>query len=234
MKYGIASKRGHTINYKRYFLASKIGSKSMLINIKGVKAMINKIRAYIWYYSKSIYATIYNKINSMLEKVGYFFVGYKVDIEQNQDDIKAIREYKVGLHKFKTLTNDIKAVEICINLAKSEHESLTNLHNNLCLDVSDFKTRLLKLEDFEVRTLKEKAEKVLNLENEFDEKENAFRLANKLIDTPFKEYDNTINFNLNDTITNLVNELDNVFNYGGYTNKNDIKEIVSKHINLSK
>ena len=54
MKYGIASKRGHTINYKRYFLASKIGSKSMLINIKGVKAMINKIRAYIWYYSKSI------------------------------------------------------------------------------------------------------------------------------------------------------------------------------------
>ena len=164
--------------------------------------MLNKIRAYIWYYSKSIYALIYNKINSMLEKIGYHFVGYKVDIEQNQDDIKAIREYKVGLHKFKTLTNDIKAVEICINLAKSEHESLTNLHNNLCLDVSDFKTRLLKLEDFEVRTLKEKAEKVLNLENEFDEKENAFRLANKLIDTPFKEYDNTINFNLNDTITN--------------------------------
>ena len=76
---------------------------SIIKNNKGVKTMLNKIRAYIWYYSKSIYATIYNKINSMLEKVGYHFVGYKVDI---------------------------KAVEICINLAKSEHNSLTNLHSS--------------------------------------------------------------------------------------------------------
>ena len=208
MKYGIASKRGHTINYKRYFLASKIGSKSMLINIKGVKTMLNKIRAYIWYYSKSIYATIYNKINSMFEKIGYHYIGYKVDIEQNIFDIKSIREYKVGIYDFKAFK---KVVEKDIS---DTREYLNNLKSSL-------NKRLLKLEDFELRTLKEKAERVLNLENEFDEKENAFRLANKLINS-----DNT-------NINNLVNELDNTFNYGGYTNKNDIKDVITKHINLN-
>ena len=201
MKYGIASKRGHTINYKRYFLASKIGNKSMLINIKGVKTMLNKIRAYIWYYSKSIYALIYNKINSMLEKVGYHLIGYKVDI---------------------------KAIELCINMSKSEHESLKNLHNNLALDVSDFKTRLLKLEDFELRTLKEKAEKVLS--DEFvvnDERANIMGLGNRLSQTLINDKKER------EEINNLVNALDEAFNYGGYANKNDIKEIVLKHINLN-
>ena len=201
MKYGIASKRGHTINYKRYFLASKIGSKSMLINIKGVKTMLNKIRAYIWYYSKSSYALIYNKINSMLEKVGYHLIGYKVDI---------------------------KAIELCINMSKSEHENLKNVHNNLALDVSDFKTRLLKLEDFELRTLKEKAEKVLS--DEFvvnDERANIMGLGNRLSQTLINDKKER------EEINNLVNALDEAFNYGGYANKNDIKEIVLKHINLN-
>ena len=201
MKYGIASKRGHTINYKRYFLASKIGNKSMLINIKGVKTMLNKIRAYIWYYSKSIYALIYNKINSMLEKVGYHLIGYKVDI---------------------------KAIELCINMSKSEHENLKNVHNNLALDVSDFKTRLLKLEDFELRTLKEKAEKVLS--DEFvvnDERANIMGLGNRLSQTLINDKKER------EEINNLVNALDEAFNYGGYANKNDIKEIVLKHINLN-
>ena len=204
MKYGIASKRGHTINYKRYFLASKIGNKSMLINIKGGKTMLNKIRAYIWYYSKSIYALIYNKINSMLEKVGYHLIGYKVDI---------------------------KAIELCINMSKSEHESLKNLHNNLALDVSDMKTRLLKLEDFELRTLKEKAQDVLSEKEEYesqfvvnDERANIMGLGNRLSQTLINDKKKR------EEINNLVNALDEAFNYGSYSNKNDIKEIVSNHI----
>ena len=204
---------------------------SIINNNQGVKTMINKIKAYIWYYSKSIYALIYNKINSMLEKIGYFFVGYKVDIEQNQDDIKAIREYKIGLHKFKTLTNDIKAVEICINLAKSEHESLKNLHNNLALDVSDMNTRLLKLEDFETRTLKEIAQDVLSEKEEYesqfvvnDERANIMGLGNRLSQTLINDKKKR------EEINNLVNALDEAFNYGSYSNKNDIKEIVSNHI----
>ena len=181
---------------------------SIINNNKGVKTMLNKIRAYIWYYSKSIYATIYNKINSMFEKIGYHYIGYKVDIEQNIFDIKSIREYKVGIYDFKAFK---KVVEKDIS---DTREYLNNLKSSL-------NKRLLKLEDFELRTLKEKAERVLNLENEFDEKENAFRLANKLINS-----DNT-------NINNLVNELDNTFNYGGYTNKNDIKDVITKHINLN-
>ena len=173
----------------------------MLNNIiGGIKTMLNKIRAYIWYYSKSIYATIYNKINSMFEKIGYHYIGYKVDIEQNIFDIKSIREYKVGIYDFKAFK---KVVEKDIS---DTREYLNNLKSSL-------NKRLLKLEDFELRTL--------NLENEFDEKENAFRLANKLINS-----DNT-------NINNLVNELDNTFNYGGYTNKNDIKDVITKHINLN-
>ena len=181
---------------------------SIINNNNGVKPMLNKIRAYIWYYSKSIYATIYNKINSMFEKIGYHYIGYKVDIEQNIFDIKSIREYKVGIYDFKAFK---KVVEKDIS---DTREYLNNLKSSL-------NKRLLKLEDFELRTLKEKAERVLNLENEFDEKENAFRLANKLINS-----DNT-------NINNLVNELDNTFNYGGYTNKNDIKDVITKHINLN-
>ena len=54
MKHGIASKKGHTINYKRYFLASNIGSKSIFNNIIGViKTMLNKINIQrLWVYSK--------------------------------------------------------------------------------------------------------------------------------------------------------------------------------------
>jgi len=205
---------------------------SIINNNQGVKTM--KL-------IKAIYNKISNIIDSMFEKVGYHLIGYKVDIEQNQDDIKAIREYKVGLHKFKTLKNDvsdlkddIKAVEICVNLAKEEHEKLKNVHNNLAFDVRE---RLLKLEDFELRTLKEKAEKVLNLENEFDEKENAFRLANKLIDTPFKDDDNLDNC-ANDVIK-LVNKYHYLVDNNGVGGDDDyfiddVKRLITKHINLTK
>jgi len=65
---------------------------SIINNNQGVKTMLNKI---------------YNKISNMLKKVGYHFVGYKVDIEQNIFDIKSLREYKVGIYDFKALQKDV-------------------------------------------------------------------------------------------------------------------------------
>tara|TARA_Y100001963_G_scaffold99255_1_gene136624 strand:+ start:1919 stop:2644 length:726 start_codon:yes stop_codon:yes gene_type:complete len=88
---------------------------------------------------KTIYNKISNIINSMLEKVGYFFVGYKVDIEQNIFDIKAIRKYKVGLHEFKNsikalrdtqshIIDDIKAIQLTI---KPKRVNLNDLKDEL-------------------------------------------------------------------------------------------------------
>ena len=73
---------------------------------------------------KTIYNKISNIINSMLEKVGYHFVGYKVDIYQNQYDISAIRKYKVGLHEFKEFKKEVesnlvelkKVIDVRINM----------------------------------------------------------------------------------------------------------------------
>lgn len=84
-------------------------------NNQGVKTMLKKI---------------YNKINNMLEKVGYHFVGYKVDIEKNQDDIRAIREYKVGAYDFGQLKNELNA----------RIDMIENNHNGLAKDFNDYTT----------------------------------------------------------------------------------------------
>ena len=249
---------------------------SIINNNQGVKKMLNrilkpsliiksykiynKIRAYIWYYSKSSYSLIYNKVGKFLISIvdsvfnnKYNPIATKSMVNIFIEDVKTLKDISKGLKNEiiilrKTqghIIDDINALEICVGMAKSEHESLKNVHNNLALDVSDMKTRLLKLEDFETRTLKEKAQNVLNLENEFDEKENAFRLANKLIDTPFKD-DNekwipSKYLKLSQTLINddkvnkCVDEIAKVvyFDYND-NDKQVIKDVIIKHINLTK
>ena len=84
MRHGIPSKKGYEINYKRYFLASKIGNKSMF------KSMILKPSHIIKIYKISNRLKWF--IEKMLEKIGYYFVGYKVDINENYKDIKALKK----------------------------------------------------------------------------------------------------------------------------------------------
>jgi len=93
-------------------------------NNQGVKAM------------KTIYSKISSIINNTFEKIGYFFIGYKVDIKQNQsalsyakygikalrdtqshniDDIKVIQKYKIGLHEFEELKKEVEAVKDTLN-----------------------------------------------------------------------------------------------------------------------
>jgi len=189
---------------------------SIINNNQGVRAMLNKIK---WIIAKSL-NKISNIIDSMFEKVGYHFVGYKVDIELLMTTMRYIKSNVIKNG------DNIRALEKDIS---DTREYLNNLKSSL-------NKRLLKLEDFELRTLKEKAEKVLNLENEFDEKENAFRLANKLIDTPFKDDDNLDNC-ANDVIK-LVNKYHYLVDDNGVGSDNeyfidDVKRIITKHINLN-
>ena len=86
--------------------------------IKGYK-IFNRIK---W-----IVAKILNKLESVLIWIGYNWVGYKVDIIELEEDIKALK--------------------ICINLAKDEHESLKNVHNNLARDFSDLKFKNDELQE---------------------------------------------------------------------------------------
>ena len=211
---------------KRYNIANSI------INNGGIKKMLNKIKANIWYYSKSIYSSIYNKVGKFLNRYNPKAITslllYLIDDVKTLKDIsKGLKNEIIILRKTQGhIIDDVQAIELCINMAKNEHESLKNVHNNLALDVSDFKTRLLKLEDFELRTLKEKAQNIL-LDD--DEKSNVMELGNKLIDTPFKDDNNNDN-----NIDNCVDEIAKVvyFDYNKH-DKQVIKDVIIKHINLT-
>jgi len=61
---------------------------SIINNNQGVKAMLNDIiKPSRIIKSYKIYNRLKSIINKVFENVGYFFIGYKVDIEQNQSDI---------------------------------------------------------------------------------------------------------------------------------------------------
>jgi predicted nucleic acid-binding Zn-ribbon protein len=61
---------------------------SIINNNQGVKAMLNNIiKPSRIIKSYKIFNRLKSIINKVLENVGYFFIGYKVDIEQNQSDI---------------------------------------------------------------------------------------------------------------------------------------------------
>ena len=78
------------------------------------------------------------------------------------------RVIKSNVDKIKALEQDIKALEICVNLAKEEHENLKNYHNNLASDFNTYKLdskqdigRLFE----KINTLNNKVDKHINLSN---------------------------------------------------------------------
>lgn len=61
---------------------------SIINNNQGVKTMLNNIiKPSRIIKSYKIFNRLKSIINKVFENVGYFFIGYKVDIEQNQSDI---------------------------------------------------------------------------------------------------------------------------------------------------
>ena len=136
MKYGISSKKGYEINYKRYFLASKIGNKSII-----------------------------NSLENVLIWVGYNWVGYKVDI--------------IALEK-------------------------------------------------EIKELKKDVKLLMNIINKDDDEDYSYESELK------KKQKDNIDFCLcYIDIDNLVEDVYNVCNYGNFINKNELKETITKHINLN-
>ena len=135
-----------------------------------------------------IYNKISNIINNMLEKAGYHFVGYKVDIEQNISDIKAIKKYKVGLNKF---YQDIEAIQLTIKSMREDYESLRTFHSNLAIEYRDNSASHTNL---------------LKLKNELNARIDMIESKKSLLDTPFKDdeevYDEKVNLNdLKDELT---------------------------------
>lgn len=95
---------------------------------------------------KTIYNKISSIINNMLEKVGYFLVGYKVDIEllmtttrfckswaiKNADNIRVLRDTQS--HNI----DDIKAIQLTIKSMREDYDSLKNNHNELAMDFNKY------------------------------------------------------------------------------------------------
>jgi len=78
---------------KRYNIGMSIINNNQGVKAVGkiilvIGAILNKtIKPSIIIKSYKIFNRLKSIINKVLEKVGYFFIGYKVDIEQNQSDI---------------------------------------------------------------------------------------------------------------------------------------------------
>lgn len=78
---------------KRYNIGMSIINNSQGVKAVGkiilvIGAILNKtIKPSIIIKSYKIFNRLKSIINKVLENVGYFFIGYKVDIEQNQSDI---------------------------------------------------------------------------------------------------------------------------------------------------
>ena len=173
---------------------------------------------------KTIYNKISNIINGMLEKVGYHFVGYKVDViklvdymnqakynvKYNTDDIRDLKDTQ------QLILNDIQAIQLTIKSMREEYESLKTYHNNLSIDYRDNSashTNLLKL----------KNELNARIDAEVKRVELYSEIKKSLLDTPFKDdeevYDEKVNLgealkdeltkpcknNIDDNILMLVN-----------------------------
>ena len=176
MKHGIASKKGHTINYKRYFLASNIGSKSIFNNIiGGVKTMLNKIKMWLkgvkdikWLnaYKKTINSIDKNVIKNVLKiannrnRLGvltkridnnYDKLDNKIDsVESDLNDYSIYQDKKIkDIVCIMKQDDQIKALENDIKIGREDYESLKTFHNNLAMEYRDnsaSKTELKVLE----------------------------------------------------------------------------------------
>ena len=176
MKHGIASKKGHTINYKRYFLASNIGSKSIFNNIIGViKTMLNKIKMWLkgvkdikWLnaYKKTINSIDKNVIKNVLKIANhtnrleiltkridnnYDKLDNKIDsVESDLNDYSIYQDKKIkDIVCIMKQDDQIKALENDIKIGREDYESLKTFHNNLAMEYRDnsaSKTELKALE----------------------------------------------------------------------------------------
>ena len=136
----------------------------------------------------------------------------------------------------KLLIDDVK-------LLKAKLDSIIEL--DLISDIDNLKDDIKELKEPYYISHKEDIKRLFEKINTLNDKINKFKLHHK-----DNEYDketlkegideDTINILIDlknsqkdDALDLLVNDIYNASNYGSYTNKNDLKEIVLKHINLT-
>ena len=155
---------------------------SIINNNQGVKTMLK---------------TIYNKINNMLEKVGYFLIGYKVDIELL---ITTMRYIKKSVIKN---GDDIKAIELVIKSMREEYESLRTYHNNLSIDYRDNSASKLDLLELKNRV------DVLAISNELTKDKKAIYKDSANLNDIKNKSTKPSKYNINniDSIENAINNI---------------------------
>ena len=112
--------------------------KLLMFNIQN-DTIINKIMRGF----KTMVKSIINKLENVLEWVGYGLMGYKDDIQLNYSMIIKLKNEIKELKKPHYIAEYVKPIVIKLqnevkDLRKS-HEFLTNVHNNLARDFSDYK-----------------------------------------------------------------------------------------------
>ena len=187
---------------------------------------------------KIIYNKISSIINSMLEKVGYFFVGYKVDILNNGYSIKALQKFT----RFNV--DDIKAIQLTIKSMREDYESFKNKHNKLSRSYVDSKELLNNL-NTRINAL-EIANELNKVDKEvYSEKFNLGEALKDELTKPSLNVDDNILMleNIINTITEAkVNNACKVVTYGEdigqdkvpYLSKYSMKEILSHYMIQSK
>ena len=116
-------------------------------NNQGVKTMLNNIiKPSRIIKSYKIFNRLKSIINKVFENVGYFFIGYKVDIEQNQSDIvKAKAKIRILRSNQSQNTKGQLSNEYCIKALRDTQRHNIEDIQTLTQEVEALKDTLNKL-----------------------------------------------------------------------------------------
>ena len=219
-------------------------------NIIKVYRIFNKIRLFF----NSL--RVIKNINELIVKVHR--------IQENNiyldNKIKELKKVNVSLKKDIDLNRCETLINVdCTRDLKKAHEFLTNVHNNLARDFSDYKFKAndnIKALELAITMAKNDNNNLQESFNEYVLRPKAEKMIKEVEDYSFEseleqqKKDNCLNDNgewkkdnindeefiakyLNIDIDKLVEDVYDVCNYGNYINKNDLKETITKHINLN-
>jgi len=194
---------------------------SIINNSGGFKAMLNDIiKPSRIIKSYKIYNRLKSIINKVFENVGYFFIGYKVDIELNQSDILEAKS-KIRILRSNQSKN-LEDIQTLINLVNKNVSKTETLGKYVSKKFVKVELEMANTEQIKTLT---KDVKVLR------------KPAKKKIDKNLFKLDNIV-----DEINNIINiKVSNAWRVGHYGEditqdeepKRTIKNILEDYINLT-
>lgn len=200
---------------------------SIINNNGGVKAMLNDIiKPSRIIKSYKIFNRLKSIINKVFENVGYFFIGYKVDIEQNQSDIlEAKAKIRIlrntqshNIEDIETLTKYVSKKFVKIELEMANIEQIKTLTKDVDYNHNEILTLASSVKVLKKYIKKAPAKKGFN---SYEQK----GLYNLLFTTNNKM--------LNDCSKELISFIIDANRYEDNINIKDVNNILRKHINLT-